>query len=772
MTTANLAVADNEAVVQYESAGETVFAYPFPILASDELKVSVDQVLKTLGVDYTLSGIGQANGGNVTFGSATSAGEIVTIWLEMPIKRLTGFQLGAATLLPQALNTEFARQVRVDQMLRRDIGRCLRLAVDDPEPGQSVILPTASARANRYLRFDSNGAPEVAEELVAGSTLSRTTIGEYLYPITPTEDDLGVVVVDIGFREGTINRYGTNAVPGVTDMTTAFHTACNVARARNGSVRGLDEVYRVTSGYVNDLAGGDLQLIGEGVSYGAAVSAATAKGTCLLLDSTDPNSFFFSQEASNQVTARDITFACAQYVADRKFFRTSASSVKHIFDNLQFVAVERPVVWETGTYFQMSAYRNIRFTNSGSFHSEVSSGLIGTLMIAENIDVEGTVPANTEKVIMNLSCVRQIRGEQVLIEPSTPSSGWTGLMLFDDYDPDWARFTTCYIDGFWMEVTGSGLTYALDQRRGRSVFVGALFNNGADAPIRLRQNASIHIDTSTYSGTTDPLQDYFDLEDYTCQVKLSNVNYTNPGTVLTDPRFTLENCSFSPSDGQEPSTATAHDNKRAQLLASFDGGYLDPGRATIGLFSGTTYTPTTDATYGRALSVIPSANTINIAFQAKAFADFPAGGQFYVVLKAKAPTLSSGTLSVVLLVDSVAVAAGGEYTSGQDILLVVPVTVPTADPTVFGVGISTATATGNLTIYQMEIWSGKSLPNVPLPSFPLNVVTFAAAAPTAGTWVRGDIVWNNAPSAAGVPGWVCTAGGTPGTWNAMAALAA
>lgn len=46
------------------------------------------------------------------------------------------------------------------------------------------------------------------------------------------------------------------------------------------------------------------------------------------------------------------------------------------------------------------------------------------------------------------------------------------------------------------------------------------------------------------------------------------------------------------------------------------------------------------------------------------------------------------------------------------------------------------------------------------------------AAPTSGTWIRGDVVWNSTPSAGGAPGWVCVTTGTPGTWKAMASLAA
>lgn len=48
---------------------------------------------------------------------------------------------------------------------------------------------------------------------------------------------------------------------------------------------------------------------------------------------------------------------------------------------------------------------------------------------------------------------------------------------------------------------------------------------------------------------------------------------------------------------------------------------------------------------------------------------------------------------------------------------------------------------------------------------------YGSAAPTTGTWVRGDVVWNSAPSAGGAPGFMCTASGTPGTWKAMANLA-
>jgi hypothetical protein len=47
------------------------------------------------------------------------------------------------------------------------------------------------------------------------------------------------------------------------------------------------------------------------------------------------------------------------------------------------------------------------------------------------------------------------------------------------------------------------------------------------------------------------------------------------------------------------------------------------------------------------------------------------------------------------------------------------------------------------------------------------LIITGTAAPTTGTWQQGDLVINRAPTAGGTWAWVCTAGGTPGTWSAL-----
>lgn len=50
-------------------------------------------------------------------------------------------------------------------------------------------------------------------------------------------------------------------------------------------------------------------------------------------------------------------------------------------------------------------------------------------------------------------------------------------------------------------------------------------------------------------------------------------------------------------------------------------------------------------------------------------------------------------------------------------------------------------------------------------------VMYGTAAPVAGAWLQGDTIYNLSPVGGSPPqGWVCTAGGSPGTWRAMASL--
>lgn len=63
----------------YVSTGGTTYAYTNKILSENDLTVYVDDVLQTLSTHYTVSGVGEAAGGNVVFLVAPAAASVVLI---------------------------------------------------------------------------------------------------------------------------------------------------------------------------------------------------------------------------------------------------------------------------------------------------------------------------------------------------------------------------------------------------------------------------------------------------------------------------------------------------------------------------------------------------------------------------------------------------------------------------------------------------------------------------------------------------------------------
>ncbi len=74
--------------------------------------------------------------------------------------------------------------------------------------------------------------------------------------------------------------------------------------------------------------------------------------------------------------------------------------------------------------------------------------------------------------------------------------------------------------------------------------------------------------------------------------------------------------------------------------------------------------------------------------------------------------------------------------------------------------------TSNVLLPAGQEINGSVLVN-PSTVYPQNRTVTATAAPTSGSWNRGDTVLNKFPSTGGATGWRCIASGTPGTWRLL-----
>jgi hypothetical protein len=669
--------------------------------------------------------------------------------------------IGAANLDPQgnpinvywdaALTIQAAQPIRTLNGYPSRSGTPARLYVDSD---YSIIVQNS----NGSLVYSAPAATERYSEAVVNTNASQ---------VVYDPAGLGAVstTVQTKLRE-TVSVKDFGAVgDGVADDTVAVHAAISYAKVRRGSVFFPAGIYRVTSGFTQSVNQNDVHLYGEGSTREVfSLGTNPPTGSHIRLDSTDPASFFYRSTANHNLQVNDLMFSCAQFVKDRAFFKLGANT-SQFFSRVNCESVERPIVWPTGTYFQSAAYRDVQFRNSGTFHSETAN-LICTLLVLDNVNHEGSVPDNTEKVACNLSGVRNIQATNFLLEGSSPGATWTILKLGTSHDVDWAGASVANFDGFWIEFSGTPFGYCVEQRRGTVTIKNSNAFITATNQYRLTEKAIVEVDSTSFTGTSFDPATAFSLDSTDCTVIIKNSGVRDTRQLVQQRIFYVD--SFNASSNTNIGMAR-FSNTAPELLYSYDGKPFDSAIVSSGAFGGSALRQETDVTYGRKLSIYPSANTIDANIRANSLNSFAAGDQFLIKVRAKLPVFTGNQIQFKAQSSTVVFglyAFDAATFSDQIVTITIPFRLTGAVSAV-GLGIGTVgvtSITNPIEIYHLEIYRGGTFTNGYRTAYPSKLSWNATAAPVNGTWAVGDRVFNSAPAVGQPKSWVCTVAGTPGTW--------
>ncbi len=127
--------------VSTAAAGATVFPYDFKILSKNDLLVQVDGVTKVVDVDFTVDGVAEDAGGDITFLTPLVGGEKVMRKRNMAFERSTDFQ-SLGDLRSSTLNNDQDLPVLLIQQVDEQVGRALGLPADS-EASAALPAPVA-----------------------------------------------------------------------------------------------------------------------------------------------------------------------------------------------------------------------------------------------------------------------------------------------------------------------------------------------------------------------------------------------------------------------------------------------------------------------------------------------------------------------------------------------------------------------------------------------------------------------------------------------------
>jgi hypothetical protein len=269
-----MTVPANDRRIQYTAtSGQTVFAYDFKI--TDQTEIEVKQTLAsdgststlTLTTEYTVSGVDDAGGGNITLVTGAATGDIITITGNTALTRSTDFNQ-AGDFLASELNDQLDRQLFIIQENNTTTSRAVLLK--DEDTASSVEIPITDDRKSKYLAFDANGdaIASAAQSGVPTSTFMATVLDDETAAAARTTLDAEQII---------------NSQTAITTLQDADQLSVADNSDSDNSKKIIISDFRneikdgIESSFKNKIINGDFDIWQRGVSF--SVSAGSSDYT-------------------------------------------------------------------------------------------------------------------------------------------------------------------------------------------------------------------------------------------------------------------------------------------------------------------------------------------------------------------------------------------------------------------------------------------------------------------------------------------------------------
>jgi len=199
--------------VSYAGNGSTtVFPYTYKIFDEDDLTVILraadgTETVKTITSDYTVSGVGNAGGGNVTMLTAPATGETLVILREQDLVQ----ELDIVPNDPfpaESLEAALDKLTFMVQQHQETLDRSLKVS-RTTTIATSEFTETPAQRAGKFLGFDGSG-----DLFVASTTAGSITVSAYIEDFLLTTDSVSAFAyLGVTATASELNTASTHYVP-------------------------------------------------------------------------------------------------------------------------------------------------------------------------------------------------------------------------------------------------------------------------------------------------------------------------------------------------------------------------------------------------------------------------------------------------------------------------------------------------------------------------------------------------------------------------------
>jgi len=285
------------------NASTTVFAYGFKIFDDDDIIVIIRtdstgaETTKTKTTHYTVSNVGSASGGNVTFtsGNTPASGETVVLIRNTARTQLTDYTPNdpfPADSHEDALD----KLTLITQELEENIGRSLKVSQTNVI-ATSEFTADATARANKILGFDASGNLQVTTGKVDTVTSSVSAVSAGGTPTasatyTASSGALALAFGLVTGNTGATGNTGSTGAAGVDNgLALTFSNSTSDADPGGGKLAfNNGTISSATVAFIDDADDNGVDISSFAQSWDDAVNS-TARGLLLVTKEGTPTTF-------------------------------------------------------------------------------------------------------------------------------------------------------------------------------------------------------------------------------------------------------------------------------------------------------------------------------------------------------------------------------------------------------------------------------------------------------------------------------------------------